>query len=88
MTPAVKEYPLRGGWRVTSGVSVDYDALVAEARRNRRCAECGGELHHKLVPRSALCSDRCRYRFRDRRRYVENAEHERKRSRRYLRRES
>jgi endogenous inhibitor of DNA gyrase (YacG/DUF329 family) len=68
---------------VSSGAPVDFDALVAEARRVRRCAECGVDLHHELVPRSAFCSDRCRYRFRDRRRYVENPEGERERSRRY-----
>jgi endogenous inhibitor of DNA gyrase (YacG/DUF329 family) len=64
-------------------VSVDFDALLAEARRTRRCAECGAVLDFRSVPRSAFCSSKHRYAFRDRRRYVEAPERERERSRRY-----
>jgi hypothetical protein len=68
---------------VTDWGGVDFEALLSEARRTRRCAECGADLHHVLVPRSAFCSEKHRYAFRDRRRYLENAEGERERSRRY-----
>jgi endogenous inhibitor of DNA gyrase (YacG/DUF329 family) len=65
---------------------VDFDALLHEARRIRRCAECGGEVRFERSQRTAFCSNRCRYRFRDRRNYVENPERERERSRRYYER--
>ena len=67
----------------TSPQGVDDAAILAEASRNRRCAECGGDLDWRSVPRSAFCSPRCRYRWRDRRKYAENPERERERSRAY-----
>jgi hypothetical protein len=62
---------------------IDYEAVMAEARRIRRCAECSADLDHRTVPRSAFCSPRCRYRFRDRRKYDENPAAQRARSRAY-----
>ena len=66
-----------------AGGSVDFDALIAEATCLRRCAECGVDLDHRTVPRSAFCSRKHRDAFRHRRRYAENPERERERSRRY-----
>jgi hypothetical protein len=60
-----------------------FDAVLAEARRTRRCAECGAHLDHRAVPRSVFCGPKCRYAFRDRRRYAEDPERERERSRSY-----
>jgi hypothetical protein len=62
---------------------VDFDALIAQANRDRLCAECGAHMDFRAVLRSAFCSDPCRYRFRDRRRYAENPEEQRERARRY-----
>jgi hypothetical protein len=59
------------------------EAILAESRRNRRCAECSTDLDWRTVPRSAFCSDKCRYRFRDRRKYAQNPDPERARSRSY-----
>ena len=61
---------------------VDFDAVLAEARRNFRCAECGAGLERWLVVSAQFCSPKCRYRFRDRRRYAEDPERERAKSRR------
>ena len=65
------------------GENIDFDAILADARRNRTCAECGGDLNHVSVPRSLFCSPKHRYAFRDRRRYLQDAEAMRAKSRRY-----
>ena len=61
----------------------DFEATLAESSRNRSCAVCGIDLDWRTVPRSPFCSPRCRYRFRDRRKYAANPERERERSRAY-----
>ena len=71
---------LRGG----EGRVVDFDAVLDEARRNHRCAECGVDLE-RWQWTSSFCSSKCRYRFRDRRRYAEDPEREREKSRAYYR---
>jgi endogenous inhibitor of DNA gyrase (YacG/DUF329 family) len=48
------------------------------------CRECGGPIDLRKRVTTAFCSARCRYRFRDRRRYLENPEREGERSRRYF----
>ena len=65
------------------GDVVDFDAILADARRRYVCAECGVELDRWQRASVQFCSPRCRYRFRDRRRYAENPEAIRERSRRY-----
>jgi hypothetical protein len=60
-----------------------FDPVLAEARRIGRCAECDGELDHRVSPRSAFCSPKCRYRFRDRRKYAADPEAQRARARAY-----
>jgi hypothetical protein len=70
------------------GEAVDYDAILYDAIRNTRCAECGSELPHYArlgsgMTRSAFCSEQHFYRFRDRRRYAMNREAQLERSRRY-----
>ena len=62
---------------------VDFDAVLDEARRNYRCAECGKELERWHVASSQFCNPKCRYRFRDRRKYAEDPERERAKSRAY-----
>jgi endogenous inhibitor of DNA gyrase (YacG/DUF329 family) len=49
------------------------------------CEECGEEFEYVPGARNSkrFCSDRCRYRNRDRRRYAENPERERAKSRAY-----
>jgi hypothetical protein len=75
---------LSGGENELTGVAVvDFDAILAQARRNWRCAECGVELDRRAVPVPAFCCAKHRYAFRDRRRYAENPELERAKSRRY-----
>lgn len=64
---------------------VDFDAILDEARRNYRCAECGTELTRWQRTSAQFCSPRCRYRWRDRRRYTENPEAARERARAYYR---
>jgi hypothetical protein len=61
----------------------DVDLILRKARRDGECAECGSHLDHHLVPRSPFCGPRCRYRFRDRRRYAEDPEAQREKARRY-----
>lgn len=61
---------------------VDFDAILADARWNRLCAECGVDLELWLRPQP-FCSAKCRYRFRDRRRYAEDPEGQRERARAY-----
>ena len=69
--------------QTAEAAGVDLDAILHEAKRIRRCAECGIDLYFETVPRAAFCSDRCRYKFRDRRNHLENPEREREKSRRY-----
>jgi endogenous inhibitor of DNA gyrase (YacG/DUF329 family) len=71
--------PLRGCDAVTG------DDVLLEARRLMRCAECGEPLHHRVHPRTPFCTAKCRYRWRDRRRYAVTAEAQRERSRVYYR---
>jgi hypothetical protein len=59
------------------------DQVLVEARRIGRCAECDVELDHRVSPRSAFCSPKCRYRFRDRRKYAADPEAQRARARAY-----
>jgi hypothetical protein len=49
---------------------------------NDDCAECGQELGRGRSHRT-FCSDKCRYRFRDRLRYASDPEGEREKSHRY-----
>jgi hypothetical protein len=56
---------------------------LADARRNHLCAECGEPLAPWQRVTSGFCSPKCRYHFRDRRRYAEDPEREREKSRRY-----
>ena len=62
---------------------VDYAAILADARVNGRCAECGTDLDWRLRPRSPFCSEKHRYAFRDRRKYAQNPEAARARARAY-----
>jgi len=64
-------------------MSGDFEAILAESRRNGCCAECGAELHSRVSARSAFCSEQHRLAFRDRRRYRADPEAQRERSRRY-----
>lgn len=66
-----------------AGGVVDFDAILDEARRNWRCAECGVDLDRRAVPVPVFCCAQHRYAFRDRRRYLEDPERERAKSRRY-----
>ena len=52
------------------------------------CEECGGDLFAFVEAKNTrrgkrFCSDKCRYRHRDRRRYAADPEREREKSRRY-----
>ena len=62
---------------------VDFAAVLAEARANAVCAECGSPLDRWRRAGVPFCSPKHRLRFRDRRRYAENPERERAKSRRY-----
>ena len=68
---------------MSNGGSVDYEAVIAQAQRTRRCAVCGADLGHRVGPRGAFCGDKHRYQFRDARRQAENPELVREKSRRY-----
>ena len=81
--PAVRISLPEGENPEVQGEAVDHEAILRDAVRNRQCAECGSDLDWLTVPRSGFCSDQCRYRFRDRRRYAQNRERERERSRAY-----
>jgi hypothetical protein len=76
-------FPPRGAERPDAGGSIDFEAVLAEVRRTRCFAECGVDLDHRTVPRSAFCCAKHRYAFRDRRRYAEDPEGQRERARRY-----
>lgn len=62
---------------------VDFEAILRDARRNHQCAECGVDRDYRQHPRSLFCSDKCRYKFRWRRRYAADPEGERAKSRDY-----
>jgi len=53
--------------------------------RADKCEECGEPFEYMREARMSkrFCSDRCRYRNRDRRRYAEDPERERAKSRAY-----
>lgn len=50
---------------------------------NNICEECGAEFEGRVRRGTKFCSDRCRYRHRDRQRYAADPEGERAKSRRY-----
>jgi hypothetical protein len=68
---------------VSSGGNIDFEAVLAESRRNHSCAVC----HSPLAPwqrvTSTFCSPRCRLKFRDARRYAEDPEGQRAKARAY-----
>ena len=66
-----------------TGGSVDFEAVLDEARRNYVCAECGVPLEQWQRALVQFCSPRCRYRFRDRRKYAEDPEGQRAKGRAY-----
>src|SRR5688572_22347436 len=66
-----------GGMTGDAGGVVDFDAVLDAARRNHRCAECGTELERWRWASVQFCGSKCRYRFRDRRKYAEDPERER-----------
>ena len=68
---------------VRGPMPVDFDAILADARRRFVCAECGTELTRWQRTSVQFCSPKCRYRFRDRRRYAEDPEGARVRARAY-----
>jgi len=55
---------------------------VSVAENIAACAECG-ETFVRRSARARFCSDKCRYRQRDRQRYAADPEGERAKSRRY-----
>lgn len=61
----------------------DFDAVLEEARLGRVCAECSAPLE---IWHGRFCSPTCRYRFRDRRKYAEDKERVKARSRAYYQR--
>ena len=61
----------------------DFQELLDEARRNHVCPQCGVLLERWKWASSRFCGSRCRYRFRDRRRYWEDPEAMREKSRAY-----
>lgn len=63
--------------------AVDFDAILREARRTRHCAQCEIDLDRVTTRRSGFCSEKHYYAFRDARRYAQNPERERERSRTY-----
>jgi endogenous inhibitor of DNA gyrase (YacG/DUF329 family) len=63
--------------------AVDFAAILLDARSRFVCAECETELERWQRASAQFCSPKCRYRFRDRRRYAENTEERRARSRAY-----
>lgn len=62
---------------------VDYGEILRVALRTRTCAWCGVDLDLNPAPRSGFCSEKHYYAFRDRRRYSEDPETYRARSRAY-----
>lgn len=52
--PRSQPFPPRVAEQADAGDSIDFDTILAEARRIRRCAECGVDLDHRTVPRSAF----------------------------------
>jgi hypothetical protein len=67
----------------TGGNAPDFAAILEEARRSHTCAECGEPLATWQRVTATFCKPKCRYRFRDRRKYHENPERERARARAY-----
>ena len=65
------------------GEEVDYGEILRLALRTRTCAVCGVDLNHRTTPRSGFCTPKHWYAFRDRRRYAEDPETQRERSRAY-----
>jgi hypothetical protein len=61
----------------------NFDEILRVARLTHRCAECGGERNYLVRPKSLFCSTKCGQRFRHRRRYAEDGDAQRVRSRAY-----
>ena len=77
-------FSLRGGNNADlAGDEVDYVEILRVASRNRPCAVCGIDLHHRVTPRSGFCSPQHYYKWRDARRYAEDPEGQRERARAY-----
>ena len=74
--PGVRFLSPQGRTAVAGDTVVDFDAILADARRNHVCAQCGEPLASWQRVTVAFCSPRCRWRFRDRRDYAENPERE------------
>ena len=64
----------------------DFAAILDDARAHWRCPWCGVELEHGHNDRAPYCSTKHRLKFRDTRRYAENPDREREKSRLYYRR--
>ena len=81
--PAVRISLPEGQNTEVAGEEVDHVEILRHALRNRTCAVCGLELHHRTTPRSGFCSYQHYYKWRDARRYAEDPEAQRERSRAY-----
>lgn len=67
-----------------AGGTVDFDAILRSASWHGHCPECGVELEHWDRSMGArFCSTKHRYAFRDARKYAEDPEGQRARSRAY-----
>ena len=81
--PAVSISLPEGKNAEVAGETVDYVEILRVALRNRTCAVCGTDLHHRQTPRSGFCSKAHYYKWRDARRYAEDPEGQRERGRAY-----
>lgn len=72
-----------GGSGEVRGKADEYAAILWAARRSNRCPECGEDITYVSCPRTGFCSEKCYYRFRDRRRYAGDPEAARARARAY-----
>jgi len=83
LDPAVRISLPEGKNTELAGEEVDYVEILRHALRTRTCAVCGLELHHRTTPRSGFCSFPHYYKWRDARRYADDPEAQRERSRAY-----
>lgn len=81
--PGSQISPPEGQNAEVAGDAVDYGEILRRALRNRTCAVCGVDLDHREIPRSGFCSLKHYYRWRDARRYAEDPDGQRERSRAY-----
>ena len=65
------------------GDEVDFSEILRKALRTRTCAWCGTHLDHRRTPRSGFCGEKHYQAFRHRRRYQEDPDALRERSRNY-----